>query len=134
MNIKKYSAGAILFLSLGMISATHAQSSVPWTGTWAVAPQQSTIDASFNGLAEQTLRQILHTSIGGSAARVQISNTFGQQPLTVRDVQLAQAVVDSTEVPLRRRFPVPTMSLPSVASPLSQFPQGRRSPAIRSHL
>ncbi|AEU38094.1 GDSL-type esterase/lipase family protein [Granulicella mallensis] len=105
MNIKKYSAGAILFLSLGMISAAHAQSSVPWTGTWAVAPQQSTIDASFNGLAQQTLRQILHTSIGGSAARVQISNTFGQQPLTVRDVHLAQAVVDSNGGPTSSTIP-----------------------------
>src|ERR1700682_61056 len=76
----------------------HGQSAIPWTstwtGTWSVAPQQTTIDARFNSLSQQTLRQILHTSIGGSAARVQISNAFGKIPLVVSDVHLARAVVN----------------------------------------
>ncbi|MDX3103470.1 hypothetical protein ACIBO5_51430 [Nonomuraea angiospora] len=45
---------------------------VPWTGTSAAAPQQG--DASFN---QQTIRQIMHTSIGGTSARIQLSNAFG---------------------------------------------------------
>src|ERR1700736_2237173 len=80
-------------------AAAHGQSTVPWTGTWSVAPQQTTINASFNNLSQQTLRQILHTSIGGSAARVQISNAFGQQPLVVSDVHVARAVVNSDGSP-----------------------------------
>src|SRR5882724_8884223 len=55
-----------------------------WTGTWAASPQSS--GTTFN---QQTLRQIVHTSIGGSAARVQISNAFGNAALTVRDVHIA---------------------------------------------
>jgi lysophospholipase L1-like esterase len=89
---------AITALTL-LSSTSYGQSSVPWTGTWSVAPQQTSIDASFNNLTQQTLRQILHSSIGGSAARVQISNAFGQKPLVVNDVHLAKAVVNSDGSP-----------------------------------
>jgi lysophospholipase L1-like esterase len=51
-----------------------------------VSPQQC--NTTF---AQQTLRHIVHTSIAGSAARVQISNVFGSQPLTVSDVHIATA-------------------------------------------
>jgi lysophospholipase L1-like esterase len=88
---------------MGLIA--NAQTATAWTGTWAVAPQQGTIDASFNGLSQQTMRQILHTSIGGSTARVQISNVFGKQALTVQDVHLAQAVVDSNGGPTSSTIP-----------------------------
>lgn len=80
-------------------AAAHGQSAIPWTGTWSVAPHQTTVDASFNNLSQQTLRQILHTSIGGSAARVQISNAFGKMPLVVSDVHVARAVVNSDGSP-----------------------------------
>jgi hypothetical protein len=38
----------------------------------------------------QTLRQIVHTSVPGSRARIQISNLFGAQPLRIEDVHLAK--------------------------------------------
>jgi lysophospholipase L1-like esterase len=56
-----------------------------FTGTWAVSPQGS--GARFNG---QTLRQIVHTSISGTAARIQLSNALGSQPLTISDVHIAR--------------------------------------------
>ncbi len=56
-----------------------------WTGTWASAPQSC--GGTFTG---QTLRAIVHTSIGGNAARVRFSNAFGSGPLEVRDVHLAR--------------------------------------------
>jgi lysophospholipase L1-like esterase len=83
----------------------HAQTDANWTGTWSVAPQQTTIDSSFNNLSQQTLRQILHTSIGGSAVRVQISNAFGQQALVVSDVHIAQAVVNGDGSPTSSTVP-----------------------------
>jgi lysophospholipase L1-like esterase len=62
----------------------------PWIGTWAVAPQSGTesggAGTSFN---QQTLRQTVHSSVAGLVARVQISNTFGTQPLTIGDVRIA---------------------------------------------
>jgi lysophospholipase L1-like esterase len=57
-----------------------------WTGTWAVSPQSS--GTTFN---RQTLRQIVHTSIAGTSARIQLSNAFGSQPLMVSDVHIAQS-------------------------------------------
>jgi lysophospholipase L1-like esterase len=62
-----------------------------WTGTWSASPQSG--GASFN---RQTLRQIVHTSIGGTAARVQLSNAFGSQPVTVADVHVAQRTSGSS--------------------------------------
>ena len=96
-NIVPLRAAVVAFTLLS--AAAQAQSTTPWTGTWSVAPQQTSIDSSFNNLAQQTLRQILHTSIGGTAARVQISNTFGQQALVVSDVHIARAVVNADGSP-----------------------------------
>jgi hypothetical protein len=56
-----------------------------WNGTWSVSPQSGGPSYS-----NQTLRQIVHTSIGGTTARVRISNVFGSAALTVRDVHVAQ--------------------------------------------
>jgi lysophospholipase L1-like esterase len=62
-----------------------------WTGTWSASPQSGS--TTFN---RQTLRQIVHTSIAGSVARIQLSNAFGAQPLTVSDVHIAQSSSGST--------------------------------------
>ncbi|MDT7728059.1 MAG: hypothetical protein QOI21_4635 [Actinomycetota bacterium] len=73
-------------------SATSSSAAaVPWTGTWSVSPQSG--GASFN---QQTLRQIVHTSIGGTSARVQVSNVFGSQPLVIANVHVAQRSSGST--------------------------------------
>ncbi|MDR5736400.1 MULTISPECIES: GDSL-type esterase/lipase family protein [unclassified Caballeronia] len=68
-------------------SAAFAQNSAPqWTGTWSAAPAVT----SDPGFDNQTIRQIVHTSIGGSAARLRFSNLFGAQPVTIGDVHLAE--------------------------------------------
>src|ERR1700761_3950170 len=66
-------------------TAPTAAATTSWVGTWAVSPQ-----SGGNTFANQTLRQVVHTSISGTAARVQISNVFGSQPLVVSDVHIAQ--------------------------------------------
>jgi len=63
----------------------ETESAAPWVGTWAAAVHKS--EESFDG---QTLRQIVHTSIGGATTRVRLSNEFGDQPLTVQNVHLAK--------------------------------------------
>jgi lysophospholipase L1-like esterase len=65
-------------------SAGTASTNV-WTGTWAAAPQGC--NGSFN---QRTLRQIVHTSIGGSSVRVRISNTYSGGPVQITDVHVAQ--------------------------------------------
>ncbi|HEX3696286.1 MAG TPA: GDSL-type esterase/lipase family protein [Polyangia bacterium] len=56
-----------------------------WTGTWASSPQSC--GGNYGG---QTMREIVHTSIAGTSARVRLSNAFGNGPLQVQDVHIAQ--------------------------------------------
>jgi lysophospholipase L1-like esterase len=67
------------------VATAGTAASPSWTGTWAASPESG--GASFN---QQTLRQIVHTSIGGTTARVELSNVFGTQPLNIADVHIAQ--------------------------------------------
>ena len=68
-----------------------AAAATGWTGTWAVSPESG--GPSYNN---QTLRQIVHTSIGGTSARVQISNVFGTHRWSIADVHVAQRSSGST--------------------------------------
>src|SRR6266545_3918997 len=43
-----------------------------------------------------TLRQVVHTSISGTAARVRLSNVFGSQPVTISNVHLARRTTGSS--------------------------------------
>ena len=56
-----------------------------WVGTWATSPQSRT-GVSFN---DQTLRMIVHTSIGGPEVRVRISNAYGLEPLEIGEAHIA---------------------------------------------
>jgi lysophospholipase L1-like esterase len=62
-----------------------------WTGTWGASPVATGM--TFN---QQTLREIVHTSIGGAAARLHFSNAFGNQPVTIRDVHIARRTTGSS--------------------------------------
>ncbi|MCU1680678.1 MAG: lipolytic protein family [Amycolatopsis sp.] len=68
-----------------LVAAGAAQADTPWTGTWAAAPQ-----GGGGPFDQQTLREIVHTSVGGSAARITLSNAFGGQPLDLQDVHIAR--------------------------------------------
>jgi lysophospholipase L1-like esterase len=74
-----------------LAASTPNDASGAWVGTWAASPQSG--GESFN---QQTLRQIVHTSIAGRAARVQFSNAFGTQPLHLSDVHIAQRTSGSS--------------------------------------
>jgi len=62
-----------------------------WVGTWAAAPQ-----AAFRGRVQtfhnQTLRLIVHASVGGKRVRIKISNIFGEQPLLIGAAHVARRV------------------------------------------
>jgi lysophospholipase L1-like esterase len=64
-----------------------------WVGTWGTAPQ---LTEPRNlppepGLAGNTLRQIVHVSIGGQRLRLRFSNEFGTGPVTLRAVRVADS-------------------------------------------
>jgi lysophospholipase L1-like esterase len=74
-------------------SALQAQST-PWTGTWGVTPQ-----SGGQSFAQQTIRQIVYTSLGGSSARIRLSNLFGSQSVSITDVHIALAGTGSSIQP-----------------------------------
>jgi lysophospholipase L1-like esterase len=57
-----------------------------WTGTWAAAPSFAEGNTQYT---DQTLRLIVHTSLGGNQVRVRLSNTFGSQPLKIGAAHIA---------------------------------------------
>ena len=69
-----------------------------WVASWGASPSPATPpsltgpgDHSAAGFSNQTVRDIVFSSVGGSAARVTISNTFGSSPLTVGAADVAVA-------------------------------------------
>ena len=69
-----------------------------WVGTWATAPvvlppPREGVPQGLGGapvrIQDQTVRQIVHTSIGGSVVRVAVSNFFGTEPLEVGAAHVA---------------------------------------------
>jgi lysophospholipase L1-like esterase len=68
--------------------AAAEQSAQPpgWVGSWAVAVQ-----GGGRHFDKQTVRQVVHTSIGGSSVRIRLSNEFGSDPLILENVHLARS-------------------------------------------
>jgi lysophospholipase L1-like esterase len=70
-----------------------------WVASWAssqVGPEPSQPQLPAGQLTDATLRQIVHLSIGGTTLRVQLSNAFGTEPLTVDTVHVARAVLPAS--------------------------------------
>ena len=82
----------VLVASFALVQVASAQDH--WVATWAAAPQQARggpptanpAPAVFN---DQTVRMVVHTSIGGRRARVTLSNTFGNIPLKIGAAHIA---------------------------------------------
>ncbi|WP_433190406.1 SGNH/GDSL hydrolase family protein [Actinoallomurus sp. CA-150999] len=96
--------GALLLALLGAVQPVAAGSRPRpsagdppgrWVGTWAAA-LAAAVD---NGCADCTIRDVVHTTIGGVAVRVRLSNRYGTAALPVRHTTVALPVVsDSPQV------------------------------------
>jgi lysophospholipase L1-like esterase len=76
-----------------------------WVGTWGTAPAGPPLSTQVMTFNDQTLRLIVHTSIGGSQARIRISNAFGAAPLRIGEARIARrqrgaAIVAGSDRPL----------------------------------
>jgi lysophospholipase L1-like esterase len=60
-----------------------------WVGTWAASPMSAPNDKGVAGVTDETLRQIVHVSLGGSMVRVILTNEFGTDPLTIGAAHVA---------------------------------------------
>lgn len=76
-------------LFLLLISPLRNAAQDSWVGTWATAPQAAP-RGQVQTLHNQTVRLIIHTSLGGKKVRIKISNTFGDQPLLIGSAHTAR--------------------------------------------
>jgi lysophospholipase L1-like esterase len=118
---------AVATISLSLIAlVAHAQrpTTEHWVGTWATAvmtmsqlpnlpppPSGGAPPGGRGGLFQpppnvnnQTLRQIVHTSLGGERVRVVFSNAFGTVPLAVGAAHVALRDKDAAIVPASDRI------------------------------
>jgi lysophospholipase L1-like esterase len=82
-------AGPALAAALALPAAARAQTQERWVATWGAAPAGPPPATSTMSLSSQTLRLIVHASVGGSRARVRISNEMGSAPLTIGTARIA---------------------------------------------
>jgi lysophospholipase L1-like esterase len=77
-------APAMVVAALSLAAApASAQlwSTEQWTATWGAAPAGPPPEATTQVFHDQTLRLIVHASIGGTRARIRVSNEFGATAL-----------------------------------------------------
>lgn len=88
-----------LAIVVGALAVPAVAQTPHWVGTWATAnvalpASGETLPAGANQshparLNNQTLRQIVHTSIGGTRVRVAFANTYGTKPLQLGAAHVA---------------------------------------------
>jgi len=83
-------AAGVLALSAVVLTtsvmATERGDAVQWVGTWSASPQAVAAPMQING---QTVRQIVHTSVGGERVRVRFSNAYGTSGLVIGAAHVA---------------------------------------------
>ncbi|KUN01421.1 SGNH hydrolase [Streptomyces yokosukanensis] len=67
-----------------------------WVGAWSTAPVGGEPGTETQGLAGRSVRNVVHTSTGGTSARITLSNLYGQAPLTISHASIALSAGDGT--------------------------------------
>jgi lysophospholipase L1-like esterase len=103
-------AAAVLAAAAGLAGpgshARAAASTSRWVATWGASPMApTTLDANpaVAGFSDQTVRNIIYTSVGGPQIRIRLSNTFGTTPLRVGLVSVGAAAAGAQLVSGSRR-------------------------------
>jgi lysophospholipase L1-like esterase len=84
---------AALLVAILAVPGVGAAAKVPRTATWG--PSMTIGGPDF---ADQTIRMVVHTSIGGSSLRVKLSNQRSTTPLAVGEVDIARQAGQATAV------------------------------------
>lgn len=84
----------VVSFALSCAVCSNAAAQTHWVATWADAaspqlPTPSERAKAHLELENQTIREIVHTSIGGSSIRIRLSNAFGTEPVQIGAVHAA---------------------------------------------
>ena len=137
----------LLTAFVAVLSWSPANAGKHWVATWATAEQ---VVEPHNcppapGLGNNSIRQIVQTSISGKVVRVKLSNEFSQGPVTINAAEIARAatagsssdIIAGTEVSLTFGGSKSVTIKPGelVTSDPVKFPMGtRENVAITMHL
>ena len=75
-------------------AADNNASAKNWIGTWAASPQPVQ-PGQVKIYRNQSLRLIVHTSIGGAQVRIKLSNIYGEQPVVIGAAHLARRTTEA---------------------------------------
>ncbi|MEV6330661.1 SGNH/GDSL hydrolase family protein [Streptomyces sp. NPDC051909] len=91
------SAGLALLAALALTSTPAAAAAAPqpaWHGVWAASPQSPTApfgpNWSTQGFDDQTVRQAVRVTAGGTRARIELTNRYGSTPLRITGATVAR--------------------------------------------
>jgi lysophospholipase L1-like esterase len=93
---------ALLAGALALLPSTGSASvsSAGWVASWTASPMAAQADVSptaYAGFTDQTVRNIVYTSVGGDELQVQLSNAFGTHAVTIGAVDLG-VVLDGAQL------------------------------------
>ncbi len=66
------------------LPAGPAHPRAAWTGSWSAAPSGTS-----GAFTDETIREIVHSTMGGSSVRIRLTNALGTVPLAIADVTVA---------------------------------------------
>src|SRR5258708_7459157 len=84
----------LLFLALSFASAMAMAAPGGWITTWSRSssvpyPDPTQLNNAHLVFSNQTIRNIVHTSVGGDMIRIRLSNAFGTSPLQIGAAHVA---------------------------------------------
>ncbi|MFJ2603511.1 SGNH/GDSL hydrolase family protein [Streptomyces sp. NPDC091279] len=62
-----------------------------WVGTWSASPAGAEPGTETQGYAGRSVRNVIHTDVSGTNARITLSNLYGQSALTIAHASIAVA-------------------------------------------
>ncbi|MEU4794438.1 SGNH/GDSL hydrolase family protein [Streptomyces sp. NPDC023327] len=77
--------------SRGPRNSAAPASSGTWVGSWSASPAGFEPGTERKGFAGRSLRNVVHTSVGGDSARITLSNLYGTTPLSITHASIAVA-------------------------------------------
>lgn len=93
----RYTLFATIGLTVAFFSFAAAENpSQHWVATWSTSNAAVPDPATFKN---QTIREIIHTSVGGQAVRIRLANTFGTQAVTFDSVYVGLQKSGASLVP-----------------------------------
>ncbi|MFI8216072.1 SGNH/GDSL hydrolase family protein [Streptomyces sp. NPDC085932] len=100
-----------------------------WVSTWSTSPAAGEPGTETTGMADRSVRNVVHTSVGGTSARVTLSNLYGRSPLSITGASIALAAGPGTPAAL----PDTLRQLTFNGGPTVVIPPGRQvmSDAVR---